>query len=211
MKKTSNNQQGFTALEVLLITLILVVIVGAGYLVYHNNHKATVNSSNSSSRNSSSVAIVSPATHKLLVINQWGVQIPYTSTDTLSYKADSDSQILIGSKELGDKYGYICGEYGGGGISRVLGTEIVSAEARATYGGGDYQTYNDLYAQKPSVFAAKIKGYYYYFVSSPGTCIEHLVSGSTSSQSSSNAAEIKAEDSTQNFVKSILSHVEPIS
>lgn len=198
MHKQPYKQTGFSTIEVLIVLIVILLAGAVGYYAWH------------ASRSVDKSVTVSPV--KYLVIKNWGVQIPYTSADTFSSKPNSENQVVVGSKLLGDKYDPLCAERGAGVISRVRGTDTLSNQERAEYSNGNYQTYNDLYAQKLGIFASatKVNGYIYYFLHSADYCFETQIIGNNSKNTHDVAARADI-DATNIFVKSILPHIEPIS
>ena len=195
MHKQERNQSGFGVVGVLIVFIAILLAGVAGYYSWRASRNVEEN--------------VSVTTKKYLVIEVWGVQIPYTSADTFSATTNNENQVEISSKQLGDKYGFSCAQRGAGVISRVRGADALSAQAKALY--GNYESYNDLYELKMGVFAsaAKVSGYIYYFLHSADYCSDPQIIGSTSNNNDATAsADI---DAANNFVKSILPHIEPIS
>jgi archaellum component FlaF (FlaF/FlaG flagellin family) len=87
MNKLITKNNGFTAVEGLLIVLILLVIGGIGYMVYHNDHKNKTVAESNTSKTSTTPKATSKAnttTQKYITISEWGVRVPYSGSDTLT-------------------------------------------------------------------------------------------------------------------------------
>lgn len=118
--KLRKNEQGFSAVEVLLVLIFVAILAVAGAVVYNANKKKTSDTQHTAtSRNDSSQAPASPTaqpTVKYLDITEWGVELPQPKSDTLQYKTPSDVGIQVISKNLSDQYG--CTDEGAGMITR---------------------------------------------------------------------------------------------
>lgn len=96
MIKINKNEQGFSAVEFIMIIIIIGLIGAVAYLVYKNHHQPvkvvtltkTVSTTNNSSASTSST--------KYLKITQLGIEIPLNSSiSDLSYSWDGQQAILV--------------------------------------------------------------------------------------------------------------------
>src|SRR5947209_6704226 len=124
-------QDGFSAIEGLLIVIIASMLGGVGYYVWHaqqqvdKTYSQTSNSSVVPKKNNKPTPISSTGSNqKYLVIKEWGVRAPYSNDDTLTYKVDpGNGTIAVISKNLSDKYG--CNDFGAGNVARLAPTDKV--------------------------------------------------------------------------------------
>lgn len=132
------DRQGFAAIETLLVLVIVAMVGGTGYYVYNANSKAT------DAQNAAHTAVNTAAPHtkkkgveaakpklKYLTIKEWGVRIPYTGSDTYSYKLDNGGvSIEVISADLAARYG--CKDFGAGIIARFKPDEAVYPDGGTT-------------------------------------------------------------------------------
>lgn len=138
-------RQGFAVVETLLVVVIAAILGGTGYYVYHANKKTGDTLTSASQAANSSAAHktkgaapkdkkgVEAAKPKLkyLTINEWGVRIPYTGSDTYSYKLDNSGvSIEVISADLAARYG--CKDFGAGLIARFKPGETVYPDGGST-------------------------------------------------------------------------------
>jgi prepilin-type N-terminal cleavage/methylation domain-containing protein len=120
MNKLNQNEQGFSAVELIMVIVIIVLIGAVGYFVYKNDHQTTrvvtitktqqATPKTSSTTNSTSylvikewgvkIALTSPltgATYKIVTNNQYQNPSAYLSTTTLDASADCVSYYAQGA------------------------------------------------------------------------------------------------------------------
>lgn len=155
----SKDQRGFTLLEVLIVLLVVVAAAATGYFVWHedhNNSKPTPAAFGGYARHTQ----YSSLPQKSLVIKEWGVKLPYRSSDTLSYEVTGDAASII-SASLAAKYSG-CKVSGAGQILRYTANE-----GTTTTGGG--QTASAAATANPHAWA-HIGSYYYTFAHDDTKC-----------------------------------------
>ena len=172
MKKS--NQQGFSAIEGLLILIVILMIGFIGYYVYHSQQQANKtlnaaqadNNSTTSAKKSTSSSSSSSAT-KYFTISQWGVRAPYDGTDsfTPNFSPDSSSTTEIVSANLSKTYD--CSTFGAGEVTRASSGDPSNDPANPTV------TVGEDYSSNPS-FYAKVGSYYYYFSHDKAACSDSV-------------------------------------
>jgi len=168
----SQKQKGFAALETILIIVIVAVISGIGWYALHTKHQTDkilsqadkISQSVPVQSNKSAPSSKSSAGQKYLVIKEWGVRIPYSSSDTYSYVYRTDTPTIIDviSKNLSDKFG--CTQFGAGEIGKAQGSDP-SAPDESSESVAQYDKEN------PGRFV-HIGNYYYAFVHDQASCSE---------------------------------------
>ncbi len=162
------NQGGYGNLRIIVACFIVAIVGISGVFFINHSHKAvarnstlqTASQTTTPSDNTTSSQPVQGA-QKYLVIKEWGVQLPYSSSDTFSYAVTAGGQsVTVGSAALASK-DLTCATKGAGVIERFTPTDSASV-----YGG---QTVADSAKQNPGQYAY-INGYYYLFVPSQSAC-----------------------------------------
>jgi len=156
------NQRGFTTLEILIVLLVVVAAGATGYFVWHEDH-------NSNKPTPSAFAGYghqmqhSNMPQKSVAIKEWGVKLPYRSSDTLSYKiaAGTPNTATIISANLAAKYSG-CKTFGAGQILRYTANEGTSMT-------GSGQTASAAAKAHPYAWA-HIGSYYYTFAHDDTKC-----------------------------------------
>jgi hypothetical protein len=192
--KLRKNNQGFSVIEALLILFILGIIGFVGYFVWHSQKAAdktysqTDTSSSPTVTKKTSAVVGKTDAQKYLVIKEWGVKIPYTSTDTLTYTITDGSDemsLQVASSTLAGKYGIYCSTFGSGGIFRLSGTDAYDVDGNVTVA----QAYSSNHESM-----TKLGAYYYRFIHDQGACSDN------ESVADGNAAN--------DFLKSILPNIQ---
>jgi type II secretory pathway pseudopilin PulG len=147
MKKQEN---GFSAVEALLIVIIVGMLAGVGWYVWHANSQANsvLDKADVTAQNAQTVGSKkTSSTQKEITIKEWGVKGKTSTTLNLEYVM-SDDAIIAGfsSKEL-DASDSICkgGHYGGSIVREKSGEEHHDGDDGAGTG------------QKASVYAKTLK------------------------------------------------------
>lgn len=207
------NQNGFGAIETLLIIVIVGILGFTGWWVWNSKDKANSSFHNSGNSQTYSAKKKAPTqsssknTQKYLTIKEWGVRAPYASDDTLSYvfmSVDNNGNIsyssttatytaVIISKNLATNYdcpGTNNMPSGAGGISRLKPTDTIesgdTAEQAAKNDPVDYHLIN---------------GYYYTFDHDQAACSDKVTTD-TNGQNAASEANI--------LTKSLIPKLEPI-
>jgi prepilin-type N-terminal cleavage/methylation domain-containing protein len=189
MKKLSQN--GFTAVEVLLVLILLAILGFTGFYVYHAQQNANKSLDTAqTTANSSSTASTKTAAQdktKYLDIKEWGVKFPYSGNDTLTYVLDepNNDNASIVSATLTAAYPG-CVTYGAGSIGRGHGD--------STRFEGE-ETLAQTYAANPGTIG-KVGDYYYHFNHDQAGC-EHQ----------SSDASLAAQNTANDFVQAIVPKV----
>jgi len=164
------NQRAFSAVEGLLILLIVVIVGATGAYVYTSNKNANKNlkaasqdASGTPKFSSKKKTSTTPtSSQQYFTVKEWGVQAPYSGTDTLTYTMSSDNTLAtVTSKQLATKDSG-CSTFGAGQIKRLSGTD-------PAYAGGDGPTVTAYAAQNPGMYT-KVGAYYYQFVHDQAQC-----------------------------------------
>lgn len=192
---SNSNQSGFAIIEAILVVIVLGIIGFTGYFVYHSRQatdKALADTGNSNVPAVKKPAVkTAPAdSQKFLEIKEWGVEIPYDSSDTLTYSIEegSDTKVAqVASADLASKYGGGCDTYGSGSIARLSGNDTYTIDGSVTVA--------QAYASNPASMA-KVGSYYYRFTHDQGACAD------SESPTDGNAAN--------NFLQSVLPKMQAI-
>ncbi|MDB5185394.1 MAG: hypothetical protein JWN38_1202 [Candidatus Saccharibacteria bacterium] len=185
MRKFQKQQDGFSAVEAILLLVIVAIVGFVGWYVLNANQNT--DEVNAETRNTAtaaaSVAPTSKSTtaQKYLTIKEWGVRLPYGGTDTLSYTY-GNSSVQVVSKQLADKYG--CTSFGAGIFSRNHGTDTLDS-------GG--QTYAAAAKANPSAYV-HVGDYYYGFSHDQAAC--------------SDTVTVDSENAANDFTKTLLHKIE---
>jgi hypothetical protein len=213
MKKISK-QSGFAVVEGLLIFVIVGIIGFTGWYVWHsqkNADKSYDNSSNSSQTTASpgkkatttNQKTSTSSTQKYLTIKEWGVRIPYSVNDALSYHLEAPNLINVASKNLADKYGSDCADYGAGSIGRLTPQD--------TFPWDNTTTAEQDASAHPSIYS-HVGNYYYRFNHDQAYCISrsvHMPDVYSKGNPTIDAA-VAANDAANDFTQSILSKIEAV-
>ena len=114
--KLRKNEQGFSAVEALLVLIFVAILVVAGAVVYNANKRTNDTQHTTTSQDSTNSTSQTQTTTKYLDITEWEVKLPQPSDDTLQYTNASDDSVVVVSKNLSDQYG--CTDEGAGMIKR---------------------------------------------------------------------------------------------
>ena len=192
--KMLKNQTGFSVIEALLILVVVGILGFTGWFVYHSKQatdKTLANTGNSNVQTKQSTTeqnkktattVQSTSEAKFLIIKEWGIKIPYSSNDTLSYVLKGQNSAQIASANLATNYG--CNEYGSGSIGRSLGTDEDSNSGT---------TVAQEATQNPEMYV-KLSNYYYNFAHDQAAC--------------SMSVTVAAQNAANDFLKSILPNIE---
>jgi type II secretory pathway pseudopilin PulG len=168
-------QEGFSALEALLVVIIVGMLGGVGYYVWHSQQQAdkTYSQTANSSVAPKKTATPSKSTAINIIIKEWGVQGKYSGLVNLQYKTDTSvtapQSVALTSRELANSKDKTCSEENsaGGVISRYTLTEHYlvgdsgedSGQTAAAYAStlkkGQYRHLGD---------------YYYFYTGIQGVC-----------------------------------------
>ncbi len=203
MYKYSKNENGFSAVETILIVVIVILIGVVGWLAYKDHSKTTTNYVATTSSNNSITTKKSPSMPastsniKYLTISQWGVRAPYTSTDTLSYIMSNANLAIIVSKNMSDNYGCTGTNNlpsGAGGISRNVADNTAQVMTTTP------ETYAQLAQQDPTDYK-QVGSYVYGFTRDQAACSNQTLAGTPGE-----TAQVNAE----NFTSSLIPKLEVI-
>lgn len=169
-------ENGFSAVEGLLIVIIIAMIAGVGYYVWHANKTAndTLSSANQVAQNSPAVKGTKKSTstapssnNSYFVVNEWGVRAPYSGSLHLSYTFKHDTgtvtYVALSSSELNAE-GSTCASdptYGGT-IERYLSTDKMLDSS-----GQPLSQTAAQYAATANKSTYAYVGNYYYFYTKP--------------------------------------------
>lgn len=180
MKRNKNiMQQGFTVVEVLLVLIFLALVVFIGYYVHHSQQGKPVSAKTPAAttprttKAADSKSVAQGTNQKQLVITEWGVEIPYTSTDTLTYRMDTpgSQSVEVASANLARIYGGDCASFGSGIISRSAGTDPYYPDQGGDSSGTVAQAYVNGQGYQGHPFV-KVGNYYYNFSHDQGACAD---------------------------------------
>jgi hypothetical protein len=174
-------QEGFSAIEALLIVIIVGMLGGVGYYVYHSQQQVdkiyTQTSNNGTVHNTNKTSTPSLETKNsnagYFVIKEWGVRAKYSGTLTLQYSPDAnDSSVLnFNSSQLkaADPTHCTDGIDGGGVIVRYAPTDPVEAEGGGSLGTAQqyFTASNDRAAGN---YYSKVGDYYYQYQHPQSAC-----------------------------------------
>jgi hypothetical protein len=171
MRKYKNNQDGFGAIEALLVCLVIIVLGATSFLVFKHSHKT---STKTASTPASQTPAKQPTTGtiqaeqpapKYLTIKEWGVRLPLSdSIKDAYYLADTNSkgsdgitkQIYVGLKSV-DNDG--CAVISANGVNSKGQVQAVAIIFRAKPTDEDPVT-GKPYSEKTPI-GATIGGYFY--------------------------------------------------
>ena len=159
----NRKQNGFTAVEGLLIALIFAVISFGGYYVWRTKQQ-TDKSLDQSASTSQTAASIKSSQH-YINLTEWGVRAPYNGPLSLGYDIGTGSDnntATFSSKELTNADVDCLGN--GGWISRGTGSESASDL------GGEGQTITQYAATLDKSTYGHVGNYYYFFVHSQSAC-----------------------------------------
>jgi Flp pilus assembly protein TadG len=94
MSTPLKSQEGFGAIEAMLILIILLLVGFIGFYVLHSSNVAnkTLDSSTKANVSTSADSTVSSANgQKYLTISEWGIKVPYNESYTFTYSTAFDS------------------------------------------------------------------------------------------------------------------------
>jgi hypothetical protein len=197
MKKYQN---GFSAVEALLILIIVGMLAGIGWYVWHANDQA--NKSYSQTANSSAVpskktaSTVAPSSGAgYFEIKEWGVRAKYTGNLTLNYASQENSSYAVfSSNQLSKATNGGCKEYGGR-INRLKAGEAYENDPEG-------QPIEQVVKNKNASFVYKnIGNYYYLFIHDQALCPDIKDANSL-------AATLQLQ--TNDAVKSLVENLEAI-
>jgi prepilin-type N-terminal cleavage/methylation domain-containing protein len=185
MNKNKNYQQGFSAIELLIVLVVIVLVGVAGWYAW-NNHKTT--STTKTTSQSTNTAVKS---QNYFIIKEWGVRAVYTGSLHLQYTiSDGDS--------------------GTNTFASVTSTELLASDSSCQGHGGGIERYlpNDtvlpanepakqFFAQQSKAIYSFINGYYYSYISPQMQC-------------STKASATSQQQQNQTAVESIASKLEAV-
>jgi hypothetical protein len=193
-------QEGFSAVEGLLIVVILGMLGGVGYYVWHSQQQ--VDKAYSQTANSSVVpksktsAKLNPIDNtKYFVIKEWGIRAKYTGNLTLTYALPVNSSYAVfSSTQLSKAANGGCKDFGGR-INRLKTGEAYETDPRG-------MPVEQLVKDPNASFTYKnIGNYYYLFIHDQSLC-------SDISDTNSPAANLQSQ--TNDAVKSLVENLEPV-
>jgi hypothetical protein len=192
-------QNGFSAVEALLIVIIVGMLGGVGWYVWHS--QAQVDKTYSQTANSSMVpksktsATLNPTDNtNYFVIKEWGVRAKYSGNLALTYAPIASSFAVFSSEQLSKSVNGGCKTFGGR-IERVKAGEVYDSDVE---GRPVEQLVND---PNVTIVYKKIGNYYYLFMHDQSLC-------SDISDSSSAAADLQSQ--TNDAVKSLVKNLETV-
>jgi hypothetical protein len=169
LNKSRTSQQGLGIVEIVVACLVVAAIAAAGVVLVSHNKKHVASSTAQKTTQTATPPDTSATTQsqqpaqKYLAIKEWGISLPYPSTDTLSYSISSDQRsVYVTSQALAKKYP-ACTNRGAGSIEKLApgddagadGASGVTVAQNAKANPGLYTYYN---------------GYYYQFVHDQAQC-----------------------------------------
>ncbi|HEY4963558.1 MAG TPA: hypothetical protein VIH90_02570 [Candidatus Saccharimonadales bacterium] len=155
------NEKGFSVVELLIVILVLVLIGGVGYLVY-KDHKTTVPKVVTVTKTvvlqpkTQSTNTTTTSTPSYMVIKEWGVKIPLTSSisDAYYYYNNGYAYLSVQSHSSDQCAANNVSE---GVITRFSPTDI------------DPQT-NQTLLSEHTIDAVKVGNYYYFYTHPQAAC-----------------------------------------
>lgn len=180
----NKKQSGFAVLESLLILIIITVIGGVGWYAVHTKHQTDKILAQSEKTSQSTPVNSKNSAQKYLNIKEWSVRVPYSGSDTYTYRYDSahPDSLEIQSGELADKYN--CSEEGAGIMGRFLPTDQIGL-------GVDGDPTAQQYAKDNPGTYFKVGDYYYSWTHDQAPCSETVTPAAQNEVSSAFQSAVK--------------------
>ena len=203
----STGQSGFSIIEVLLFVLVLAALAVTSLVVYqHYTTTSTKSAANtgqpqktSQSKSTTNTQPAQPTTN-YLTIKEWGVQAPYSGTDTLTYSiaAGDPNTAWITSQRLANADPNCAVDGNAGNIGRYLPTDNFSLDSSYPQTVQDFlsQDFKADNSQPPAY--AKVGKYYYLSGHGPAGC-------------ATTPSAVAVENLTERAVDDLLRHFQAVS